>query len=388
MVLVDRVELEQRLQQHLRTVDTAFPSAWRDLARARVTHDRASRVRWPRWCWVPTGVADPIVERGQRPTRSPQERLEALAAGPVVVGLGAWRIGKGVYRFDDTLATALDTADGVDMIDPLVLHALPEWCVYILDDHRLAQTTPSGPVTAVVHGYFVWLDHDLGSGRPELRLLLDLDDGHLAPAVAYLDRSSLYDGVLDAVASTIVTVLGDSPADLHLDGDLDRLGGHTARVAVGHQMNPEHLTGVFRAAVAEQVEIVQRVIRRVLYLVSERPDLVDIDQPDRTPEPADAGDPRKPWTAAQAVDWWDVGYRIGTHLRAATDTHQHGGPTGRHVRPHVRRAHWHTYRVGVGKTGRVLRFILPTLVAAGDLADTLPIVEHPVRSPVSGPDGG
>lgn len=229
MVLVDRVELEQRLQQHLRTVDTAFPSAWRDLARARVTHDRASRVRWPRWCWVPTGVADPIVERGQRPTRSPQERLEALAAGPVVVGLGAWRIGKGVYRFDDTLATALDTADGVDMIDPLVLHALPEWCVYILDDHRLTQTTPSGPVTAVVHGYFVWLDHDLGSGRPELRLLLDLDDGHLAPAVAYLDRSSLYDGVLDAVASTIVTVLGDSPADLHLDGDLDRLGGHTAR---------------------------------------------------------------------------------------------------------------------------------------------------------------
>ena len=145
---------------------------------------------------------------------------------------------------------------------------------------------------------------------------------------------------------------------------------------------------MFRAAVAEQVEIVQRVIRRVLYLVSERPDLVDIDQPDRTPEPADAGDPRKPWTAAQAVDWWDVGYRIGTHLRAATDTHQHGGPTGRHVRPHVRRAHWHTYRVGVGKTGRVLRFILPTLVAAGDLADTLPIVEHPVRSPVSGPDGG
>ncbi len=45
---------------------------------------------------------------------------------------------------------------------------------------------------------------------------------------------------------------------------------------------------------------------------------------------------------------WDVGYRLGAALRQALSEHEHSEPTGTHAspRPHIRRAHWHSFWVG------------------------------------------
>jgi hypothetical protein len=46
---------------------------------------------------------------------------------------------------------------------------------------------------------------------------------------------------------------------------------------------------------------------------------------------------------------WEVGYRLGASLRTALSGHASGvGPSGNHAspRPHVRRAHWHSFWVG------------------------------------------
>ncbi len=45
---------------------------------------------------------------------------------------------------------------------------------------------------------------------------------------------------------------------------------------------------------------------------------------------------------------WEVGYRLGAALRQALSEHQPAEPTGTHAspRPHIRRAHWHSFWVG------------------------------------------
>ena len=45
---------------------------------------------------------------------------------------------------------------------------------------------------------------------------------------------------------------------------------------------------------------------------------------------------------------WEVGYRLGAALRQALSEHEPGEATGTHAspRPHIRRAHWHSFWVG------------------------------------------
>lgn len=63
--------------------------------------------------------------------------------------------------------------------------------------------------------------------------------------------------------------------------------------------------------------------------------------------------------------WHEVGYRIGAELRNYNRVkYEHGEKTGRTVRPHMRRAHWHRFWVGPrdGERRLVLRWVAPTMV--------------------------
>ena len=53
----------------------------------------------------------------------------------------------------------------------------------------------------------------------------------------------------------------------------------------------------------------------------------------------------------------------------------------RQVRPHVRRAHWHHYWTGTGRTTLEVRWIEPTLVLPGGKGET----ELPTVRKVHGP---
>ena len=76
------------------------------------------------------------------------------------------------------------------------------------------------------------------------------------------------------------------------------------------------------------------------------------------------------------INTYDVGYRIGKafeqQLRCKEDKipcseQMQGTPTSRTVRSHVRRAHWHHYWVGEGRTRLEVRWIEPVFVM-GDIA--------------------
>lgn len=69
------------------------------------------------------------------------------------------------------------------------------------------------------------------------------------------------------------------------------------------------------------------------------------------------------------VKTYNVGFVIGKSFEKQLSTtaaeyekHKSAAGTGRSVRPHVRRAHWHHYWVGEGRTRLEVRWIEPTFV--------------------------
>ena len=104
------------------------------------------------------------------------------------------------------------------------------------------------------------------------------------------------------------------------------------------------------------------LLNMVLYLCSEEADFggqrPKLPPPVRTKKGWRMFPPDKPRV-------WDVGERIGSALRDAHLARQTGATgentsSGRNApRPHVRRAHWHTYRVGQGRAEQVLKWLPP-----------------------------
>lgn len=90
---------------------------------------------------------------------------------------------------------------------------------------------------------------------------------------------------------------------------------------------------------------------------------------------------RKPTTTIKdkfsEIQKWDVGVRVvREHKAAANGTQKHAETSGDRRRPrqHWRKAHWHTYWVGKGRTRKELKFIAPVLV--NDTDDDTPVVVH------------
>lgn len=111
--------------------------------------------------------------------------------------------------------------------------------------------------------------------------------------------------------------------------------------------------------VAEMMRVCLPVL---LYACSAEPDSVRLARP-----PArKAGKGRTRSTPRPEVH--QLGYRVGPELLAARARYERqpgGQRAGRTVRAHVRRAHWHTYRTGPGRTETAIRWLSPVLVHGG-----------------------
>lgn len=111
--------------------------------------------------------------------------------------LAAWRMTKGIYRFDKTVMDSLieTKIDGELPVD--VLFKLPEWCIYI-------ETPGMNYAEKNSHGMFVYLEEDVQSKRPELRFVFLLDDSEMPTiqAIIHLHKATLNE-CLGSVAGAI-----------------------------------------------------------------------------------------------------------------------------------------------------------------------------------------
>ncbi len=325
--------------QHLRALEARYPEAWRQAARFRTLRG-AGLPDWPAWCYLPLSGAYAIVSGGTA------EPLSIAAAADIgrVGALAAWRETQGIYLYDETLLTALWETPVDGELPREVLEHLPEWCVYV----QLAQPRPVGPGT--LHGWYAHLEHDVRTGRRELRLVLD-----------------------ETLASGEDLLL---PLSLHLVGDLP--SAVRAFVAEAQCQAPAELrASIDDAALASSILGVEPLVSVLLYLCASASEILA--------RGSGLAHPRLHGVASRrpkAPIAWDVGVRLGAALavaeaRAAAD----GVARGAHASPrgHVRRAHWHHYWTGPRDSPARRRLALRWLPPVGvnlDLGGIVPTVHE------------
>lgn len=328
---------EPRPLEHLRDLQRDYPLIWDQVAdfRARKGGDLGN---WPDWCYLPLAAAYAIASQGGRldPSRGAEVgRIGALAA---------WRATKGVYRFDlDLFVNLIETPIAGHLPDEL-FERLPEWCVYID-----LQGEWSGYLNQKLFGFYAHLESDVNDGRRELRLLLDTAGG-LVPIPLHLTGGNL----TEAIEAGWVEA-NKQGAGIEEDSLL------TAPVKISKAIAP--------------------MVSLLLYLCSEEPEIDDSRGGSKKPGAAPAIKTKRGLKEfpASAPSAWNVGWRIGSALRKASERSEGDPGDGTHASPraHIRRAHWHTYLTGKGRTTPKLRWVSPILV--GDRGQELPAVVTPVE---------
>ncbi|QQR69097.1 MAG: hypothetical protein IPI58_09815 [Alphaproteobacteria bacterium] len=258
-----------------------------------------------------------------------------------LAALAAWRPTQGIYRYDPALYAALaDTSISGDLPCDILYH-LPEWCVYI-------DTPGQQAYGDRLHGFFAHLERDANSGIEELRLLLDTDAG-LHPQPLHLGAWTLDEAITRAIELAQANVRSIAPPVPDLPPSLG----------------------------ADIRQTVEPLISLLLYLCADDAEIGDSTRRPAYPRPIRT---KLGWRlfAPDQPTIWDVGVRLGAALRRAyalhdTDQYEIDPQTGRtRPRAHIRRAHWHTYLVGPGRTARCLRWLPPIAVNVDDVPDHAP----------------
>lgn len=285
---------------------------------------------WPRYSYLPWKYMDEIIMR-LLPGAFRGSLTQGFHSGTdVLMVLGAWRLTQGIYRFDPDLYEALIATDVRGPLPPEVLLRLPEWAVYI-------ETPTLQWAGQPVDGVFASVGDD-ASGRENLMLLFNLGN-----------------------------VLQICPIDL---------GAESLEIAIQRVMNTSwKLNGTFSLTsrpMGDLPRVVSAALSLLLYICSDPSAIGDQSRVPAYPVarrtkrgtrmfPADG--PRK----------WDVGIRLGSALRQAyrkalgpsRDGVSHASP-----RPHIRRAHWHTFLKGErDNPTRTVRWLPPIAVNVSDVDD-------------------
>ena len=288
--------------EHLNAASKLYPDAWRRVDMFR-TSKGADLPDWPNWCFLPFAAWYAIVSGGGN--------LPLARAGDVakLAAVGAWRYTQGIYRFNDDVYQSLITTDFDREMPIEVLYRLKEWCVYI-----------EVPGSDEMLGFFAHLEHDINTGKDELRLLIDSADA-LIPIILHMGDWT--------VETAIEKAFGVSISNLFMIGNTHDAG---------------ELKSQQEKVIEYNARLAKHCLSLLLYLCSDEPDIerVEGELPERTkPKKTKKGwqffPPSKPKV-------WNVGKEIGEQIRKWQKA-----PTGaEHASPkaHIRRAHWHGYWTG------------------------------------------
>lgn len=346
-----------RPKKYLDFYSRQYPGIWRLVDQFRSVRGK-DLPDWPDWCFLPISGLYAIVTylAGYNTTidmRDPAQRA-VLNDIAVMTALASWRVTQGVYRFDpDTYREVVNTPV-IGAIPYQILFQIPEWCVYIETPGLSYFSTP-------MMGYFAFLEYDVEETRIELRFIIDFGEsfvlGHSGPQATALH-------------------LGD----WSLEESIRSASAESLKQLKKHNWDNREIDITTKEFVDMSVSQFQPLVSLLLYLCSANGEIEPVEgktpkkpQPKKTKKGPRLFPPDKPTT-------WDVGIRMGAAIRQAAATSEDRGGNHASPRPHIRRAHWHTYWTGKRdkpeKRKPILKWLSPILVGAeGDL----PVTIRPVK---------
>jgi hypothetical protein len=343
-----------------------YPTAWKRFDEARAA--RSSKLQPTPVTWLTHEEAFGAFVKLRDEQNIDHLPVEALCD---LYALASWRVTQGVYKFDDDLLRALaDTPLDISLPASL-LTRLPEWAVYV---ETPGFTHHGKPIVGMIATLF-----DAPSG---LSLMLTLIPKTIVSIDADVDRIQLH--------------LTDMPLRERLIRDIGAGGMREADFretldAVSKMNLPATKVGEIRETLSDAVHDTREAvldsvlaelvpfISLVLYLSSEEPDL------ERRPTLPTGKLTKRGlrFFAPNRPQVWPVGMRVGAALRAARNAHDAATKSERHgVRPHWRKAHWHSFWTGsrnVETRALKVRWLMPVAVNV-KTDDVLPAVVHPVNN--------
>jgi hypothetical protein len=297
---------------------------WRRYDRA--IHDaRCGGETWPDYSYAPAGIGAALLDR-----KLPDEPGAKGWPG-VLDALAARRPTQGIYRFHPALLDALWDTSLTGDIPAELLRQLPEWCVYVETPDRSAGRGKP------IHGFFAHVVR-CPDGHDELRLLLDF----ALPHPMLVDESIPLVGNLEA---------GLRAKSREQNADIDLVHDVFVRDRVGYA----------------------QLVSLLLFLCSAEMEVRDAAGQKKAPKKPRLRRPKKRGKmarlpAAKEATVWETAFRLGERLETAGEA---AAGTGRKLRPHVRRAHWHSYWRGPRdgeERRRTLKWISPLLINAESVA--------------------
>jgi hypothetical protein len=308
----------------LALVAKQYPTAFKDADAFRADQGKDGLPRWPSWCFLPLAGALAIATEGHpHPDTLPWARTADAA---LLGALMAWRPTQGIYRFDpEVFAHVIRTP--LDHVPFEVLYRLPEWGVYVETPGLFFQGES-------LRGFWAHLEWDVNTQRTEVRFVLDTPNGCRALAL-HCEEGSLQESV-------------------------DRMWQEATHQAQKRGKTLPTLPSDFKDEVRPWVSL-------LLYLCSDTDDWGRTDRVPRKPSPTRTKKGER-FFPPDAVTVWIVGEKVGSTLREGqTKVAQEGIQEAAHQghkspKTHLRRAHWHLYRVGKGRQETRLRWVFPVLV--------------------------
>lgn len=274
---------------------------------------------------------------------------------PALFGaLVSWRPTKGIYRFHPALYEALIGTDLDGDVPSSLLLRMPGHAVYI-------ETPESENMPFPIEGFFAYLSR-MGKQNELQIVALERRDGQL------------HEGQIDPLkdVSVFSLPLGNYPVSDLVRHHFERDESETK----GSDGSTWKYSDVDKGARQIIEHVVSSMLSLVLYLCSEQPEIADWTVP--MPKSKFFGTKKRLLAAKESISW-NVGIRIGAALdlsskRKCEDSVADGSGTGVSVRPHIRRAHWHSFWVGKrGEQTLSLRW-LPPIAVNTEEAENLPAV--------------
>lgn len=348
-----------------------FRATWKDVFWQVIDRERTqgSVINWQKdWCYVPISIVDAVLADLNR---TANKQWENIAPGIARLGqcLASWRLTKGIYRFDPTVAESLFNTPLDDTLCPDVLFKLPEWSIYI-------PTPGINYADMPVHGVFVCLeDYVTKTSRqtPELNICLIVDSRgkgameqmsaalKMAPdmlpvhlvmplkknaSISQLIEDHLTDSI--KAAGPAAAQMNELTEGLRQTREMIKLGAASAQdTAMLQEIEKLMSKGdPLKAMAQSSASVIKQILPLVLYICSKNADLA---APAVLPRSkAEIDRTGKNVHDANALSVWDVGMRIGAEIRrheaASSDTGPGAGTNT--MKPHIRRAHWHSFWKG------------------------------------------